>query len=75
MFIVNMMVRYVKLDTQCFRKQLRLLFDAMAKSANLDYQKLQYFISDFKWDMQVMLEADSLRRTIKQKRLLPLSHK
>jgi SRSO17 transposase len=42
-----------------FKDYKRNSLEAMAKSSNIDYQKLQYFMSDSKWDMQV----------IKQKRL------
>jgi SRSO17 transposase len=42
-----------------YKDYKRNSLEAMAKSFNIDYQKLQYFMSDSKWDMQV----------IKQKRL------
>jgi hypothetical protein len=52
-----------------FKDYKRNSLETMAKSSNINYQKLQCFMSDSKWDMQVMPEADSLWRTIKQKRL------
>ena len=37
-----------------FKDYKRNSLEAMAKSSNIDYQKLQYFMSDSKWDMQVI---------------------
>ncbi len=42
-----------------FKDNKRNSLEAIAKSANINYQKLQYFITDSKWDMQA----------IKQKRI------
>jgi SRSO17 transposase len=42
-----------------FKDYKRNSLEAMAKSTNTNYQKLQYFLSDSKWDMPA----------IKQKRL------
>ncbi|MBS1257094.1 MAG: hypothetical protein MAG551_00129 [Candidatus Scalindua arabica] len=42
-----------------FKDYKRNSIEAMAKSTNTDYHKLQYFMSDSKWDIQA----------IKQKRL------
>ncbi|MBI2557647.1 MAG: hypothetical protein HYW13_09650 [Planctomycetes bacterium] len=35
-----------------FKDYKRNSLDAMAKAIHTDYQKLQYFFSDSKWDLQ-----------------------
>ncbi len=58
-FSKKQMAVFVLVIYALFKDYKRNSLEAMAKSSNIDYQKLQYFISDSKWDMQV----------IKQKRL------
>ncbi len=59
MFTKKQMAVFVLVIYALFKDYKRNSLEAMAKSSNIDYQKLQYFMSDSKWDMQV----------IKQKRL------
>jgi len=46
--------------------------EAMAKSTHTDYQKLQYFFSDSKWDIQALkhkrLEIIQMQRTTASKK-------
>ena len=58
-FTKKQMAVFVLVIYALFKDYKRSSLEAMAKSSNIDYQKLQYFMSDSKWDMQV----------IKQKRL------
>ena len=37
-----------------FKDYKRNSLDAMAKATHTDYQKLQYFFSDLKWDIQAI---------------------
>lgn len=58
-FTKKQMAVFVLVIYALFKDYKRNSLETMAKSSNINYQKLQYFMSDSKWDMQ----------TIKQKRL------
>lgn len=58
-FTKKQMAVFILVIYALFKDYKRNSIDTMAKSANINYQKLQYFMSDSKWDMQA----------IKQKRL------
>ena len=58
-FTKKQMAVFVLVIYALFKDYKRNSIEAMAKSSNINYQKLQYFISDSKWDM----------KAIKQKRL------
>lgn len=72
---ISLLNKFLKHFASCFSKKQMTVFtlviyalfkdykrnslDAMAKATHTDYQKLQYFLSDSRWDLQ----------TIRQKRL------
>ncbi|MBC8552181.1 MAG: IS701 family transposase [Candidatus Brocadiales bacterium] len=58
-FTRKQMIVFLLVIYALFKDYKRNSLEAMAKAAHLDYQKLQYFISDSKWNMQ----------SIKQKRV------
>ncbi len=68
-FTKKQMAIFVHAVSALFKDYKRNSLDAMANTTNTKYQTLQYFFSDSKWGIQVMPEADSLWRTIQQKRL------
>jgi hypothetical protein len=68
-FTKKQMAVFVLVIYALFKDYKRNSLETMAKSSNINYQKLQCFMSDSKWDIQVTPEADSLWRTTKQKRL------
>ncbi len=58
-FTKKQMAIFILVVYALFKDYKRNSLEAMAKATNTNYQKLQYFISDSKWDIQA----------IKQKRL------
>ena len=67
-FTKKQMAVFVLVIYALFKDYKRNSLEAMAKSSNIDYQKLQYFMSDSRWDMQVIkqkrkkLQKGKLRR-------------
>ena len=67
---ISLLNKFLKQFTSCFSKKQMAIFtlllyalfkdykrnsiDAMAKATHTDYQKLQYFFSDAKWDIQTL---------------------
>ncbi len=72
-FTKKQMAVFVLVIYAMFKDYKRNSLEAMAKSSNIDYQALQYFMSDSKWNMQAIkqerLEIIQKQRTTASRRV------